>query len=93
MPGVVRMGDINSAGGAVIGSTAGTVFVNGQLCAVIGSLISSHEPYGPPHPPHEAATITTGNATVIVEGQPIAIQGSNNTCGHVMTGCSGDVFA
>jgi uncharacterized Zn-binding protein involved in type VI secretion len=93
MPGVVRMGDINSAGGAVIGSTAGTVFVNGQLCAVIGSLISSHEPYGPPHPPHEAATITTGNNTVIVEGQPIAIQGSNNTCGHVMTGCSGDVFA
>ena len=49
MPGVVRMGDINSAGGAVIGSIAPTVIVNGQPCAIIGSLIASHEPYGPPH--------------------------------------------
>ena len=93
MPAVVRQGDVNSAGGQAIGDLANTVLVNGVPCAVVGTVISPHAPWGPPHPPHEAPTITTGESTVLVEGRIISIIGSGNTCGHVMAQGSPDVVA
>jgi uncharacterized Zn-binding protein involved in type VI secretion len=91
MPGVVRQGDKNTTGGAVISGVESSVLINGRAAAVIGSVIEAHAPWGPPHPPHAAATITTGVATVLVNGKPIAFVGSNNSCGHVMIEGSGNV--
>lgn len=93
MPNVVRQGDQNNAGGQAVGNLANTVLVNGRPCAVVGTVISSHAPFGPPHPPHEAPVITSGVSNVIVEGKIIAVIGSANSCGHVMATASSDVIA
>lgn len=93
MPGVARLTDSNTTGGVVSSGTADTVLVNGLPCAVVGSVISPHAPWGIPHPPHIAPTITAGNDTVIVEGKPIAIQGSPNSCGHSIITSSEDVIS
>lgn len=91
MPGVVRQGDKNTTGGSVISSVESSVLINGRPTAVVGSVIAAHAPWGPPHPPHAAATITTGINTVLVNGKPIAFVGSGNSCGHNMIEGSGDV--
>lgn len=93
MPAVVRRGDINDAAGPAANNLANTVLINGIPCAVVGTIIASHAPFGPPHPPHEAPVITTGVNTVIVEGRVIAIVGSNNSCGHNMAQGSPDTIA
>lgn len=93
MPGVIRQSDINDASGAANSNLATTVLVNGQPCAVVGTGISPHAPWGTPHPPHDAATITTGLDSVLVEGKPIAVVGSGNSCGHTMSMGSPDVKA
>lgn len=93
MPNVIRRNDPNTAGGLANGSVATTVLVNGLPCAVIGTIITPHAPWGPPHPPHDAATITSGVSSVLVEGKPIAIVGSSNSCGHTMAIGSPDVKA
>lgn len=94
MPSVVRMGDVNDAGGSVCANTCSTIYCDGKPVAKIGSNITPHYPCG--HPggsPHCNAVITTGNATVLVEGVPIAIVGSVNSCGHHMVTGSGTVSA
>jgi uncharacterized Zn-binding protein involved in type VI secretion len=93
MPGVARQNDINTTGGLIMSRTEPSVQVNGRACAVVGSIISPHAPWGPPHPPHAAATIISGNSTVLVNGKPIALIGSQNTCGHGIISGSGDVIA
>jgi uncharacterized Zn-binding protein involved in type VI secretion len=91
MPGIARNGDPNEEGGTVV-SGASTVLVNGQLVGQIGNTMTSHAPYGPPHPPHEAATITDGSATVIADGVAVAWVGSGNSCGHSLVSGSTDVI-
>jgi uncharacterized Zn-binding protein involved in type VI secretion len=91
MPAIARHDDINEEGGAVI-SGASTVFVNGRLVGQVGNTMTSHAPYGPPHPPHDAATITDGSGTVIADGVAVAFVGSGNTCGHSIVVGSEDVI-
>ena len=93
MPGVIRLNDINDASGAANSNLASTVFVNGLPCAVVGTVISPHAPWGTPHPPHDSPTITTGIDSVLVEGKPIATVGSQNSCGPVMVAGSSYVRA
>jgi uncharacterized Zn-binding protein involved in type VI secretion len=92
MPAIARHDDINEEGGAVI-SGASTVFVNGRLVGQVGNTMTSHAPYGPPHPPHDAATITDGSSSVIADGIPVAFVGSGNSCGHSIVVGSEDVIA
>jgi len=92
MPGVCKIGDINQTGGSVIDGV-NDVIVNGQPIAVIGSKISPHAPWGRPHPPHDAAVITSGSSDVIAGGRAVATLGSANSCGHSMASASGDVNA
>lgn len=92
MPAVVRKDDQNNAGGLATSMVIPSVLINDKPCAVVGTIISSHSPFGPPHPPHEAAVITVGNSTVLVEGKPIAYVGSPNSCGHSMATGSPDVM-
>ena len=90
MSAIARNGDTNEEGGEIIAG-ASTVFVNGILVGLVGDTITSHSPYGPPHPPHEAATITDGSGTVFADGVLVAWVGSGNTCGHSIVVGSGDV--
>jgi len=86
-----RVGDQNSAGGAIVrGAT--TVLANGIKVGLHVSTITSHAPFGKPHPPHDAATTTSASPTVFAEGDPVLRIGSGNSCGHDIVQGSPDVF-
>jgi len=91
MSGVSRLGDTNAPGGAILHG-ADTVFVNNIAVGLHVSQISSHAPWGRPHPPHNAAMTTEGSPTVFAEGVPILRIGSSVTCGHPIVQGSDDVF-
>lgn len=91
MAGMSRKGDTNQTGGAIMRG-ASTVFCNGIPVGLHVSQITPHAPWGPPHPPHDAATTTEGSPTVFCEGDPVLRIGSGNSCGHSIVQGSGDVF-
>ena len=91
MPKLSRVGDKNQAGGAVVRG-AGTVFANGIKVGLHVSPITSHAPWGTPHPPHNSPNTTEGSPTVFAEGDPVLRIGSGNTCGHSLAEGSPDVF-
>lgn len=88
MPGLSRLNDKNSAGGA-IQKGASTVFCNGIAVGLHGpSQITSH--HGS-HKHHVAKT-TEGSPTVFAEGLPVLRIGSGNDCGHKIHDGSETVF-
>jgi uncharacterized Zn-binding protein involved in type VI secretion len=91
MPAISRVGDQNQVGGA-IKRGADSVYANGIRVGLHVSGITSHAPWGKPHPPHEAATTTEGSPTVFCEGVPVLRVGSGNSCGHSINQGSPDVF-
>lgn len=91
MPQLSRKGDANQAGGQIIRG-AGTVFANGIPVGLHVSPITSHAPWGIPHPPHDSPNTTEGSPTVFAEGAPVLRIGSGNTCGHSIVEGSPDVF-
>jgi uncharacterized Zn-binding protein involved in type VI secretion len=91
MTGISRKGDANQTGGKIVRG-AGTVFANGIAVGLHVSKMTPHAPWGPPHPPHDAATTTEGSPTVFAEGAPVLRIGSGNSCGHSIVQGSGDVF-
>ena len=91
MPKLSRVGDKNQAGGAVVRG-AGTVFANGIKVGLHVSPITSHAPWGNPHPPHNSPNTTEGSPTVFAEGDPVLRIGSGYTCGHSLAEGSPDVF-
>jgi uncharacterized Zn-binding protein involved in type VI secretion len=90
MPSVSRGGDINTEGGSIIPGSS-TVYVNGILVGLLGDTVTAHSPYGPPHPPHAAATIVSSSGTVFADGVLVAWVGSDNSCGHTIITGSDDV--
>lgn len=86
-----RVGDKNQEGGA-IKQGASTVFANGKKVGQLGNPISSHAPWGKPHPPHENATVTSASETVFADGKKVAKVGSKNSCGHSIVQGSNNVF-
>lgn len=76
-----RKGDQNQVGGAIMRGAA-TVIANGIPVGLHVSQITPHAPWGDPHPPHDAATTTSGSPTVFAEGSPVLKVGSGNSCGH-----------
>jgi uncharacterized Zn-binding protein involved in type VI secretion len=91
MPGLSRKGDKNQVGGAIIRG-ASTVFCNGVAVGLHTSTMTSHSPWGNPHPPHDAAKTTSGSPTVFAEGVAVLRIGSGNTCGHNIVEGSANVF-
>ena len=91
MPAAARQGDPDTSDGQIASDVSNDVIINGQGAALQGSVESSHAPYGSPHPPHEAATITTASSTVIVNGRGLAYAGSDLSCGHAIASGSPDV--
>lgn len=92
MPAVQRQGDSNSAGGQATGGIA-SVRVNGKPIVVAGGGVSGHAPWGKAHPPHAAAKVKGGSATVRAAGVPVIRTGDIDTCGHPRSGGSADVRA
>jgi len=81
MPQLSRKGDQNQVGGAIMRG-ASSVIANGIPVGLHVSQITPHAPWGIPHPPHAAASTTSGSPTVFAEGSPVLKVGSGNTCGH-----------
>jgi len=77
MPALVRIGDVNEAGGRVTDGPK-TVFANGiRVCTHVSGVT--------PHPsdnPHQSAKTAQGSSTVFAEGKPVVFVGAKDTCGH-----------
>lgn len=91
MPGVVRLGDVNSAGGSVIKNQVKNVFVNGKPICVVGDGVSPHPPC-PDNHKHCKAKTSQGSSTVNANRIPVVYKGSNDTCSHPRNTCSNNVF-
>ena len=79
---VVRLGDINNAGGAITGPGTPTVLTNGIPTSVIFDGVSPHAPC-PRIPSHCAAVVVGGSGTVLSEGRPVVFVGAPDSCGHI----------
>jgi uncharacterized Zn-binding protein involved in type VI secretion len=91
MTALSRKGDANQTGGQIIRG-AGTVFANGIPVGLHVSQMTSHAPWGPPHPPHDAPTTIQGSPSVFAEGSSVLRIGSGNSCGHSIVQGSPDIF-
>tara|TARA_R110000851_G_scaffold94107_2_gene204818 strand:+ start:795 stop:1088 length:294 start_codon:yes stop_codon:yes gene_type:complete len=93
MPGAVRIGDVNSAGGAAVGIGASTVIINGRPACLVGTSVTAHPCCGAPGcGKHCSAVTTLGSMSVLAENQPINYVGSPDTCGHPRANGSFDVL-
>lgn len=92
MPACQRLGDANSAGGVITTIPQSTVFANGQLVSVDGSIGTGHAPC-PIVPIHCAGAWATagGSGNVFINGIPVNFTGNSDTCGHTRVGGSGTV--
>lgn len=83
MPNVVRRTDTNTAGGAVIGPCAATVFAEGLNVSLPGDAVTPHPCCGLPGcGAHCNAKTQGGSPTVFAEGKPIIHHNDIDTCGH-----------
>ena len=81
MPSLSRQNDQNTVGGKILRGSQ-TVLVDNVPAGLHISKISSHSPFGNPHPPHEASTTTNGSAAILIDNVPVLMVGSGTTCGH-----------
>ena len=82
MPGAVRRGDANSAGGVARGG-ARSVKINGRNAMTPGQSVTPHPCFPKPKcKKHGVAKTGRGSRTVKVEGKPLVFKGSSDTCGH-----------
>jgi uncharacterized Zn-binding protein involved in type VI secretion len=86
MPGVARVG-LDSAGGAIVGVMAPTVYVNGANIVCQGAAVTGHG-----ISPHDAPMMVGHSGTVYAGGIAICRQGDSASCGHAASG-SDNVFA
>lgn len=96
MPSVQRFQDANSAGGIITSIPQSSVFANGKIVAVVGSLGSAHPPCDEPPIHCTGAWVTLnsfGPSNVFAGGIPVVRTGDIDSCGHVRVGGSSNVFA
>lgn len=74
---VIRLGDKTSHGGSVLEASAVTDS-GGIGIARVGDKVSC------PRPGHGTCPIVSGDASWIVDGQPVARQGDKTSCGAVL---------
>ena len=87
---IVRIGDINSGGGAVIQGHL-NITVNGRLLAKFMSSVTPHPPC-PDVPVHCAAKAAfPGSIKVIANGIPALRVGDTDSCGHARAAGSTNV--
>jgi uncharacterized Zn-binding protein involved in type VI secretion len=88
--GVVRLGDANTGGGLVMASGCDpTVLVNSRPVAVALGGVTPHPPC--PVGIHCTAQLQIKPSAILVNGKPIAVWPSVDTCGHTRVSGSFDV--
>lgn len=93
MPGAVRIGDPNNAGGIAVGAGASSVRINGRSACIPATSVTPHPCCGAPGcAMHCVARTTIGSSSVRVEGKPLIYVGSPDTCGHSRALGSRDVI-
>jgi uncharacterized Zn-binding protein involved in type VI secretion len=92
MPGAVRVGDPNTAGGLMLNG-ATSVLINGRPAAYLGSKYSPHPCCGAKGcpPTHCKGSVMLGSSSVTVEGKPLTYVGAPDLCGHTRARGSTDV--
>jgi uncharacterized Zn-binding protein involved in type VI secretion len=91
MPGAVRQGDTNSAGGVAKGG-ASSVKINGRNAMTPGQSVTPHPCCGRRGcQKHCAARTGRGSGKVFVEGRPLVYVGSSDSCGHARSTGSSNV--
>ena len=85
MPAVQRVGDKNSAGGAISQGDS-SVTINGLAISVNNNPVT---PHGPSF--HSNAKTKATQSSVFVNGKPVVVTGDIDTCGHARVGGSPDV--
>lgn len=88
---VGRVGDIVGPGGSIVTPVVPTVLVNGIPICVVGALVSPHPPC-PEEPSHCAATIQTGNPTVLAGGLHVSGVGDIASCADAIASGSTDTL-
>lgn len=91
MPAAARLNDPDTSDGQIISGGSSDVLINGKPAALADATDSRHAPYGPPNPPHAAATVVVASGSVIVNGKGLAYVGSQLSCGHSISSGSPDV--
>jgi uncharacterized Zn-binding protein involved in type VI secretion len=87
MPPVVRVGDVNSAGGEALGGVS-NVIVNGRPISVNGNPVTGHG-----SGIHQSPTTAIGSTNVFASGIKIQyVGGCVDTCGHARSTGSPDVI-
>lgn len=86
---VQRVGDKNSAGGAILQGDS-SVMVDGKNIAVDNKSVSPHQPVN--QQPHCTAKTKAASSVVKVNGKAVIVTGDKDTCGHPRIGGSGSVF-
>jgi|TARA_R110001606_G_scaffold398378_1_gene577281 uncharacterized Zn-binding protein involved in type VI secretion len=80
MAGVGKVGSSLVGPGVDIGPGIPNILVEMQPISVVGDLVAPHG-----EPPHTAATILSGSATVLAMGRPVTAVGlSTASCAHTM---------
>lgn len=93
MTAVVRLGDSNDGGGIVTTIPQTTVFVNGILGSVTGSIGSGHPPCPTIQIHCQGLWSTIANQSkVFFENIPVNQIGDSDTCGHSRINGSPDTF-
>jgi len=84
MAAIVRIGDVNSAGGAAVAPRP-TVLASGRPLAAYMSRVTPHPCCGasPACAIHCVASIAPSFNTVFASGLPVHTVGNVDTCGHV----------
>jgi len=88
MGNVVRKGDVNTEGAAVL-KGIDNVLVNGKPIAVTGMPVAAHKDYSQPH---SAPVTAGGSSTVFANGKPVITTRDNDSCGHKRVSSSSDVI-
>ncbi len=81
MPGIVRQGDVNIAGGAALFGDSSFI-VDGRPVVTVGTLVSPHPPCGKKQPQHCIAITLIGNQNLIINQKPVNVIGNPDSCGH-----------
>lgn len=80
---VHREGDPNTGGGIITSIPQSTVYANGRLVSVDGSMGTSHPPCPDDDEHCQGNWVTAnGSSTVFIGGIAINRMGDNDTCGH-----------
>ena len=80
MPGIVRRGDVNSAGGRAVAGQA-NFKVNNKGAVTVGTRVGRHRPC-PRVSIHCNASTSGGVSTFIINGKAANIIGNSDSCGH-----------